>query len=117
MLHNVHLHHIMFLEVVDFFVKTLNFDILQLLFVLLCLLVPLFQECHVLLQDVSVFLEVSDHLVLLLAIPLQVLAHLLELPDGAVQIVEQLVLYLLLFFLLFLRLSLTFVDVLLELVE
>lgn len=88
LLEHIKFNHIVLFQVSDFFVQTPDLYVLKLFFVVLCLLVPIFEVAYVFLQNVSFLLEVLDDLVLFLSVPLQVLAHFFKLPNGAVQVVE-----------------------------
>lgn len=79
LLQHVQLDHVMLFQIVNFFVETLDLDILQLFLVLLCLLEPLFQVRHVFLKYVTLFLKITNYLVLFLAFSLQILTHFFKL--------------------------------------
>lgn len=79
LLQHVQLDHVMLFQIVNFFVETLDLDILQLFLVLLCLLEPLFQVRHVFLEYVTLFLKITNYLVLFLAFSLQILTHFFKL--------------------------------------
>lgn len=114
---DIHFYHVVLFQVRDFIIERLHFDHMNTILVLLGLLFLLSHFFDILVHLVEFILQRLNLSILILALSLEILAHVLKFFDGAIEITKNPLLFILLQVLLFLDFLFALIYILLELVQ